>query len=388
MYVTEYVNDLSPSSSFEILNSLLAASRVSEHVVTDLLIVHDTDPDGITAAAILTLLLKRNTNAVAITYIDIAGVSHGKPAQTFSEAQDYVVNSAETDYVYMTRNTALPPLALMRQYDAVFILDHSYCREVAEAVSGNEKTRVVYIDHHGISDEDKEHVKQHPLQYYFGPSYNVAPRDSTTGIMVELLNAHYHGLNQEFPDAAKCLLKVANFVDIYDAWKFKDKDYALVRESILDFAEGCFTDIEKLCLLVERLSSFASAGIKIPSWCNAEGLISKIEELGKTSRYIKEKVIKKIVSSGPCILEHPEVKIGLVYHSDSYGEIAEKLFEQEYDVALIATIKNGKVRYSARSRESSPVTARGIALLNGGGGHEHSAGFIKEVGELIITKGA
>lgn len=298
-------------------------------------VIHDTDQDGLTAAAFFSISLK----VIGITEdrIDYHAVSSGRAFQ----CSDY--DELASDLTHLV------------------ILDQGCSEAKIRQLLTKVKT-VIIFDHHAETTEHRNLPVDMENLYVFHDM-----RWSTTALAYELysLTAVLYGPSL-LTVAAKELACIVNY---HDTWKYgaSDEHDTIVRA----FATGSMLSRHHLT-----------------DWMNFLGDCGQIEinnaiEKGLQVQHIKDAQIENIVRKGlihyKVSTPEREYTYAMAFHSDAMGELGEAILKEHgssVDFAAIVYQRQGShpYRISLRSTDKH-ADVQQLAKHYEGGGHRNAAGI-------------
>ena len=306
---------------------------------TDITIVHDKDPDGFCAAAVMNLFLEHLGLTPLLAKVRRIPVSHGRPFQ-------------ENDLFEKTG-----------QCDVLIILDHA-CNRAKICDLSKIANHIFVIDHHPESLDGIDVSEG----FYIGTEGNVSRILSTafsTTALTDLLLRAYYPLSDIYSE------ELTSIVNHYDMWLFGEDERFDRR--VKAFAAAFF-----------HYGNEAIEWDKIVRDVDGYVFLTKTIEAGMALLEFKDRQIETILKNRTIktnfMFDGLPYCVGIAYHTDSYDELGSRMLKEleGIDFAMIVAPMAGDERNhrlyfrSDNAHEDCSVFARYL----GGGGHRNSCGAL------------
>jgi oligoribonuclease NrnB/cAMP/cGMP phosphodiesterase (DHH superfamily) len=298
-------------------------------------VIHDTDQDGLTAAALFSISLK--VMGITEDRIDYHAVSSGRAFQC-SDHEDL-----SSDLAYLV------------------ILDQGCSEAKIRQLLTKVKT-VIIFDHHAETAEHRNLPVDMENLFVF---HDV--RWSTTALTYELysLTTVLYGPSL-LTVAAKELACIVNY---HDTWKYgaSDEHDIIVRA----FAVGSMLDRKHLSSWLGFIGGYGQIEIN--------AVIEKGLQAGLIQKAQIDNIVRKGLMHYKVATPEREYTYALAFHSDAMGELGEAILKEHSDTVDFAAIvyqRQGShpYRISLRSTDKH-ADVQQLAKHYEGGGHRNAAGI-------------
>lgn len=338
--VTFYGNDpefqeYAEDTALQVLDGLFQGLNEIPSIERRILVIHDRDPDGYCANA----LLQRYLSRLPQLKVQIEPIAHGR---------------AFVQY-------ALPEVAF---YDLIVVLDHEVPLAIYQRLKAH-CAHLVVFDHHPGSAETRQ---TQPFIFYDKRWSTVALVD---GFLHSVMKTPWH--------------TVAGLVDHYDSWRFgtsaeiDEMVHSFMSQTFLEGAKNLpwklFLDADGHELATQSIHDFIHEG----------QVLRKIQD-----KQI-EVIAKKYTYYGACMFEGEPRMFALCLHSDFYDRLGNYLINSNpaLDFVVIAkvSISPTPLKLHFRSRDDR-MDVRDLSRFLGGGGHRNSSGVELQFKDLPALLGA
>ena len=206
----------------------------------------------------------------------------------------------------------------------------------------NSFQKFIILDHHDTAEKDLKGLNHEKIEVHFDQARSGA------------------GLSWDFFHPNKERPTIINCVEDRDLWRFKIPDTKAFMATVGD-ENITIEGFEKIYKLTSDEKSFKS-----------------FLEKGKTILASKEKMVKDTYEQMAYTLEFEGMKASVINFGPLLrSEMGNYCLEQNKEVDLAICwyqVKNGKFKYSLRTRKDGPEIHK-IAERFNGGGHPHAASF-------------
>jgi len=328
----------------ELTKNYVAGARI--------LIIHDSDQDGVVAALILEDYLKVSGISEDVSLVEI-----GSGSAFFKNAEE-TVSSYDDDY-------------------AVFILDHSFNAELY-GILKNKFSHVVWVDHHLIQEKDDVEIRIDNDTIFITDVYSTA--ELTWRMVATARSASCR------PKELYVTERIAYLTHFHDTWQYKNGDGVLHKQLSKEAKDlSCWFDVEvRHTEILRQLFSFAGNATE------SIGFLTKLLQMGeavtKSRELIQANIVKESVFFMTWKYKEHEYKIAYAFHSDGRSQLASVIldhFKEKINTAIVVFLstRDGRARLTVRGTDDGPPVNVICELFNGGG-HRNAAGFTVQPSDL------